>query len=126
MTTVKAYCGLARLELAQPESSRKLDLARDHIEAGLSMVKEILPNNSITQVELLIVRGDIELLINGNITAVLDRRPEFYGRSRRFKTYGYGYSGRSLRQFLRPKVLLAVFSKMEAEMCFYYTGASSD
>ena len=61
MTTVKAYCGLARLELAQPESSRKLDLARDHIEAGLSMVKEILPN-SINQVELLTVRGDIELI----------------------------------------------------------------
>ena len=61
MTTVKAFCGLARLELAQPESSRKLDLARDHIEAGLSMVKEILPN-SINQVELLIVRGDIELI----------------------------------------------------------------
>ena len=66
MTTVKAYCGLARLELAQPESSRKLDLARDHIEAGLSMVKEILPN-SINQVELLIVRGDIEL-IEKNLT----------------------------------------------------------
>ena len=66
MTTVKAYCGLARLELAQPESSRKLDLARDHIEAGLSMVKEILPN-SINQVELLIVRGDIEL-IGENLT----------------------------------------------------------
>ena len=67
MTTVKAYCGLARLELAQPESRRKLDIARDHIEAGLSMVKEILPN-SISQVELLTARGDIELLINGNIT----------------------------------------------------------
>ena len=25
-------------------------------------------------------------------TAVLDRRPKFYGQSRRFKTYGYGYS----------------------------------
>ena len=61
MTTVKAYCGLARLELAQPESRRKLDLARNHIEAGLSMVKEILPN-SINHVELLIVRGDIELI----------------------------------------------------------------
>ena len=61
MTTVKAYCGLAKLELAQPESSRNLNLARDHIEAGLSMVKEILPN-SINQVELLIVRGDIELI----------------------------------------------------------------
>ena len=61
MTTVKAYCGLARLELAQPELSRNLDQARDYIEAGLSMVKEILPN-SINQVELLIVRGDIELI----------------------------------------------------------------
>ena len=55
---------------------------------------------------------------------MLDRRPKFYGRSRRFRTYGYG--GRSLRQFLRPKVLLVVFSKMEAEMCFYYTGATLD
>ena len=61
MTTVKAYCGLARLELAQPKSSRKLNLARDYIEAGLSMIKEILPN-SINQVELLTVRGDIELI----------------------------------------------------------------
>ena len=41
--------------------------------------------------------------------AVLDRRPKFYGHSRRFSTYGYGYGGRSLRPFLRPKVLLVVF-----------------
>ena len=68
MTTVKAYCGLAKLELAQPESRRKLNLARDHIEAGLSMVKEILPN-SINQVELLIVRGDIELIEKNLSTA---------------------------------------------------------
>ena len=68
MTTVKAYCGLARLELAQPESRRKLDLARDHIEAGLSMVKEILPN-SINEIELLIVRGDIELIEKNLTTA---------------------------------------------------------
>ena len=61
-----------------------------------------------------------------SLTAVLDQRPKFYGGSRRFKTYGYGYGGRSLRQFLRPKVLLVVFSKMEAEMCFYYTGPTSD
>ena len=67
MTTVKAYCGLARLEMAQPESSRELDQAKNYIESGLSMVKEILPN-SISQVELLTARGDIELLINGNIT----------------------------------------------------------
>ena len=39
--------------------------------------------------------------------AVLYQRPKFYGRSRRFKTYGYG--GWSFRQFLRPKVLLVVF-----------------
>ena len=53
---------------------------------------------------------------------VLDQRLKFYGRSRRFKTYGYGYGGQSLRPFLRPKVFLLVslvfFSKMEAEMCF--------
>jgi hypothetical protein len=55
--------------------------------------------------------------------AVLDQRPKFYGRSRRFKTYGYG--GRSLRPFLRPKVLLVVFlvfSKMEAEMSNFTMG----
>ena len=40
---------------------------------------------------------------------MLDRRPKFYGCSRRFKTYGYGYSGRSLRPFLRRKVLFVVF-----------------
>ena len=50
------------------------------------------------------------------IQAVLDQRPKFYGRSRRFMTYGYG--GRSLRPHLLPKVLLIVFPKMEAEMCF--------
>ena len=38
---------------------------------------------------------------------VLDRRPKVYGRSRRFKTYGY--DGRSFRKFLRPKVLFVVF-----------------
>ena len=38
---------------------------------------------------------------------VLDRRPKVYGRSQRFKTYGYG--GRSLRKFLRPKVLFVFF-----------------
>ena len=58
--------------------------------------------------------------------AVLDQRPKFYGRSRRFKTYGYG--GRSLRPFLRPKVLLVVFlvfSKMEAEMSNFTMGTIS-
>ena len=34
--------------------------------------------------------------------SVLDGRLKFYGRSRRFKTYGYSYGGRSLRPFLRP------------------------
>ena len=51
--------------------------------------------------------------------AVLDRRPKFYGRSRRFNTYGYGYGGRSLRPYLRPKVLFVVFllfSKIEAKI----------
>ena len=38
--------------------------------------------------------------------SVLDQRPKFYGRSRRFQTYGYG--GRSLRPNLRPKVLIVV------------------
>ena len=33
---------------------------------------------------------------------VLDRRPKFYGHSRRFKTYGHG--SWSLSPFLRPKV----------------------
>ena len=33
--------------------------------------------------------------------AVLDRRPKFYGRSRRFQTQGYG--GRSFRPLLRPQ-----------------------
>ena len=42
-------------------------------------------------------------------TPVLDLRPNFYDRSWRFKTYRYGYGGRSLRPFLRPKVLLVVF-----------------
>ena len=41
---------------------------------------------------------------------VLDRRTKFYGRSRRFMTYGFGYGAGSLRPFLRPKVLLVVFS----------------
>ena len=68
MTTVKAYCGLARLEMAQPESSRKLDQAKNYIESGLSMVKEILPN-SISQVELLIARGDMELIEKNLTTA---------------------------------------------------------
>ena len=40
---------------------------------------------------------------------VLDQRLKFYGRSRRFKTYSYGYGGRSLRPFLRPKILVVVF-----------------
>ena len=54
-------------------------------------------------------------------SSVLDRRPKVYGRSRRFRTYGYGYGGRSFRLFLRPKVLFVIFllfSKIEAEMCF--------
>jgi hypothetical protein len=41
-------------------------------------------------------------------TSVLDQRPKFYGRNRRFKTYTYGYDGQSLRPFLRPKVLFVV------------------
>ena len=61
----------------------------------------------------------VEGLTNWGFVPVLDRRPKFYGRSRRFKTYGYNYGGRSLRLFLRPKVLFVVFldfSEMEAEM----------
>ena len=85
MTTVKAYCGLARLELAQPESRRKLDLARDHIEAGLSMVKEILPN-SINEVELLIVRGDMEL-IEKNGEFVKKQQCKKATRVKRFNSY---------------------------------------
>ena len=52
---------------------------------------------------------------------VLEQRPKFYSRSRRFRTYSYGYGGQSLRPFLQPKVFLVVFlgsSKMGAEMCF--------
>ena len=50
------------------------------------------------------------------IFSVLDPTPKFYGRSRRFKTYGYGYGGRSLRPFLWPKVLLVFFFFQKAEM----------
>ena len=57
--------------------------------------------------------------------AVLDQRPKFYGSSRRFRTYGYG--GRSLRPFLRPKVLLVVFlvfyPKWRLKCVFHHTGA---
>ena len=55
------------------------------------------------------------------IQAVLDRRPKFYGRSRRFQTYGYGYGGRSLRPFLRPKVLLVVFFQNGGWNVFFIT-----
>ena len=46
---------------------------------------------------------------NDDKKPVLDQKPKFYSRSRRFKTYGYGYGGRSLRPFLQPKVLSVVF-----------------
>ena len=62
--------------------------------------------------------------------AVLDRRPKVYGRSRRFETYGYGYGGRSLRPFLRPKVLFVIFfgffPKWRPKCVFHYTGATLD
>jgi hypothetical protein len=41
-------------------------------------------------------------------TSVLDTRPKFYSRNRRFKTYAYGYGGQSLRPFLQPKDLFVV------------------
>jgi len=56
MTMVKTYCGLARLALANDN----LHDAMGHIETGLDMVKELLPD-SITHAELLAVKGDIEL-----------------------------------------------------------------
>ena len=40
-------------------------------------------------------------------SSVMDQKPKFYGRNRRFKTYGYG--GPSLRPILLPKVLFVVF-----------------
>ena len=43
--------------------------------------------------------------------SVLDRRLNFYGRSRRFRTYGYGYGGRSFLPFLRPKVYIGIFPR---------------
>ena len=68
--------------------------------------------------------------ISIDFETVLDRRPKFFHRSRRFKTYCYGYSGQSLRPFLWPKVLIVIllgfFSKMEAQCVFQYTGASLD
>ena len=56
MTMVKTYCGLARLALAKGN----LHDAMDHIETGLDMVKDLLPNR-ITHAELLAVKGDIKL-----------------------------------------------------------------
>ena len=56
---------------------------------------------------------------NQTCCTVLDRRLKVYGRSRRFRTYGYG--GRSLRPFLRLKVFIGSFPRffqMEAEICF--------
>ena len=41
------------------------------------------------------------------IYSVLNQRPKFYGHSRRFKTFGYGYDGRSFtvpNVWLQPKV----------------------
>ena len=57
----------------------------------------------------LLVNNQLNSWSNSSLWPVLDRRPKVYGRSRRFRTYGYGYGGRSLRPFLRPKVLFVVF-----------------
>ena len=72
MTMVKTYCGLARLELANDN----LDGAMNHIETGLDMVKELLPN-SITHAELLALKGDIELddtTDQGNLLIGIDKK----------------------------------------------------
>ena len=47
-----------------------------------------------------IYKNLFHLILFAYTFTVLDRRLKFYGRSRRFKTYGYG--GQSLRPFLLP------------------------
>ena len=72
MTMVKTYCGLARLALAKDN----LHDAMDHIETGLDMVKELLPN-SITHAESLALKGDIELddtTDQGNLLMGIDKK----------------------------------------------------
>ena len=73
---------------------------------SIKLVYYILLTNSILPVW---PDHHVKYQFETTLTAVLDRRPKFYGCSRRFKTYGYGYGGRSLRPFLRPKVLFVVF-----------------
>ena len=71
-------------------------------EPVTQMVLELINNHVIS------VQCSAEKEIKVKST-VLDQRPKFYGRSRRFKNYGYGYGGQSLRPFIRPKVLFLVF-----------------
>ena len=48
-------------------------------------------------------------LIEIRFNSVLDQRPKFYSRSRRFRTYGY--DSQSLRLFLLSKVFIGSFPR---------------